>query len=52
MSPSRVPTTAAAQADAVRINRLIEENIRLAPEQYFWIHKRFKARGEGYPDVY
>jgi KDO2-lipid IV(A) lauroyltransferase len=41
-----------ASADAVRINRLIEENIRLAPEQYFWVHKRFKARGEGYPEVY
>jgi Kdo2-lipid IVA lauroyltransferase/acyltransferase len=39
-------------ADAIRINRLIEENIRLAPEQYFWVHKRFKARGEGYPEVY
>ncbi|MES1168701.1 MAG: lipid A biosynthesis acyltransferase, partial [Oleiharenicola lentus] len=39
-------------ADAIRINRLIEDNIRLAPEQYFWVHKRFKARGEGYPDVY
>lgn len=39
-------------ADAVRINRLIEDNIRLAPEQYFWVHKRFKARGPGYPDVY
>ena len=23
-----------------------------APEQYFWVHKRFKARGEGYPEVY
>lgn len=39
-------------ADAVRINRLIEDNIRLAPEQYFWVHKRFKARGAGYPEVY
>ncbi|MDQ5979180.1 MAG: Kdo2-lipid lauroyltransferase/acyltransferase [Verrucomicrobiota bacterium] len=39
-------------ADAVRINRLIEDNIRLAPEQYFWVHRRFKARGEGYPEVY
>lgn len=39
-------------ADAVRINRLIEDNIRLAPEQYFWVHKRFKARGEGYPELY
>ncbi len=45
------PTTDAA-ADAVRINRLIEEHVRLAPEQYFWVHKRFKARGPGYPEVY
>lgn len=45
------PTQDAA-ADAVRINRLIEEFVRRAPEQYFWVHKRFKARGEGYPEVY
>jgi KDO2-lipid IV(A) lauroyltransferase len=45
------PTTDAA-ADAVRINRLIEEHVRLAPEQYLWVHKRFKARGPGYPEVY
>ncbi|HEY0865007.1 MAG TPA: hypothetical protein VGD97_12955 [Lacunisphaera sp.] len=45
------PTKDAA-ADAVRINRLIEHHVRLAPEQYFWVHKRFKARGEGYPEVY
>jgi KDO2-lipid IV(A) lauroyltransferase len=45
------PTTDAA-ADAVRINRLIEEHVRLAPEQYFWVHRRFKARGPGYPEVY
>ncbi|MEO7599135.1 MAG: lipid A biosynthesis acyltransferase [Opitutus sp.] len=41
-----------ASADAVRVNRLIEEHIRLAPEQYLWVHKRFKARGPGYPEVY
>ena len=44
--------TADATADAVRINRLIEEHVRRAPEQYFWVHKRFKARGPGYPEVY
>ena len=44
--------TADAAADAVRINRLIEEHVRLAPDQYFWVHKRFKARGPGYPEVY
>jgi Kdo2-lipid IVA lauroyltransferase/acyltransferase len=44
--------TADAAADAVRLNRLIEGYIRLMPEQYFWVHKRFKARGAGYPEVY
>ena len=44
--------TADAAADAVRINRLIEEHVRQAPEQYLWVHKRFKARGPGYPEVY
>lgn len=39
-------------ADAIRINHVIEDAIRLAPEQYFWVHKRFKARGPEYPDVY
>lgn len=41
-----------ALADSLRINRLIEEHIRLAPEQYFWVHKRFKRRGPEYPEVY
>jgi len=44
--------TADGAADAVRINQLIEEYVRRAPEQYFWVHKRFKARGPGYPEVY
>jgi KDO2-lipid IV(A) lauroyltransferase len=44
--------TADAAADAIRINRLIEEHVRHAPEQYFWVHKRFKARGPGFPEVY
>ena len=39
-------------ADAIRTNLIIEENIRKAPEQYFWLHKRFKKRGTGLPDVY
>jgi Kdo2-lipid IVA lauroyltransferase/acyltransferase len=45
-------TTSDAAADAISISRLIEEHVRLAPEQYFWVHKRFKARGPGYPEVY
>jgi KDO2-lipid IV(A) lauroyltransferase len=45
------PTDNAA-TDAVRVNQLIEQYIRVAPEQYLWVHKRFKARGPGYPEVY
>jgi KDO2-lipid IV(A) lauroyltransferase len=41
-----------ATADAIRINQLVEHHARQAPEQYLWVHKRFKARGAGYPDVY
>jgi KDO2-lipid IV(A) lauroyltransferase len=39
------------QADATRINRLIEDVVREIPEQYLWVHRRFKTRpaGEAYP---
>lgn len=39
------------QQDATRINGLIEEAVRQAPEQYLWIHRRFKKR-KGLPDPY
>jgi len=38
--------------DALRINELMEKYIRLAPEQYFWVHRRFKRRGGDYKNVY
>lgn len=31
-------------ADATRINALLEQHIRQAPEQYLWVHRRFKTR--------
>lgn len=40
------------EADAIAINKVIEDFIRIAPDQYFWLHRRFKARGPDYPDVY
>lgn len=39
-------------AAALEINRIFERFIRLAPEQYFWLHRRFKGRGADLPDVY
>lgn len=39
-------------ADAIRINTVMEKLIMNAPEQYLWMHKRYKARGPEYPDAY
>lgn len=39
-------------ADAARINRVLEEGIRAALPQYFWVHRRFKARPPGEPRLY
>lgn len=38
--------------DAQRINALFEERIRLAPDQYYWVHRRFKGRPEEFVDPY
>jgi len=39
-------------ADATRINSIVEEFILLQPDQYLWVHRRFKNRPEGEADVY
>jgi KDO2-lipid IV(A) lauroyltransferase len=39
-------------ADTRRYVRLLEERIRSCPEQYFWIHRKFKDLPDGYPDYY
>jgi KDO2-lipid IV(A) lauroyltransferase len=39
-------------ADLSRINAMIEERVRRHPEQYWWIHRRFKTRPEGEPPFY
>jgi Kdo2-lipid IVA lauroyltransferase/acyltransferase len=39
-------------AEATMVNQIIEDLVRLAPVQYLWQHKRFKNRGEGYPEEY
>ncbi len=39
-------------ADATRVNEIIEQQLRIAPTQYMWFHRRFKTRPEGYPPIY
>jgi len=41
-----------AEADALRVNALIEAQIREIPEQYYWVHRRFKDRPSPLPDPY
>jgi Kdo2-lipid IVA lauroyltransferase/acyltransferase len=38
--------------DTTRVNQMLEQIIRQAPEQYLWLHKRFKSRPEGALDLY
>lgn len=39
-------------SDAARMNLEIEQGVREMPEQYFWMHKRFKTRPPGEPSFY
>ena len=39
-------------ADTRRMNEFIEQRVREMPEQYFWLHKRFKTRPEGEKKLY
>jgi KDO2-lipid IV(A) lauroyltransferase len=38
--------------DVERYNRLLEAQVRLVPEQYLWVHRRFKGLSGDYPDYY
>ncbi|WP_455212038.1 LpxL/LpxP family Kdo(2)-lipid IV(A) lauroyl/palmitoleoyl acyltransferase [Kaarinaea lacus] len=39
-------------ADATIINKVIEDQARKTPEQYLWLHRRFKTRPPGESSVY
>jgi KDO2-lipid IV(A) lauroyltransferase len=44
--------TADAAADTALMNKRLEGYIDAMPEQYYWVHKRFKTRPPGEPGVY
>ena len=43
---------ASIEADTLRMNAFVEEAVRQMPEQYLWVHKRFKTRPPGEPSWY
>jgi KDO2-lipid IV(A) lauroyltransferase len=46
-----IPSTS-VENDMRYIHHLIEDQVRKAPEQYLWVHRRFKDRPPGEADVY
>lgn len=41
-----------AEADTANMNQRLEVFINTMPAQYFWVHKRFKTRPPGAPELY
>ena len=41
-----------AAVDTMQYHAVLERQIRRAPEQYYWIHKKFKNRPSPLPNVY
>jgi KDO2-lipid IV(A) lauroyltransferase len=47
-----VPLSGEAQKDTQRIHAVLEEAIREYPDQWMWIHRRWKTRPPGEPGLY
>ena len=45
------PTSDVA-ADTALMNRRLQDYIDTMPEQYYWVHRRFKSRPPGLPEIY
>ena len=41
-----------AEESVAALNRLVEQSVLLAPQQYQWEYKRFRDMAEGQPEVY
>lgn len=40
------------KSDTARLNQYFEDEIRLRPAEYYWVHKRFKNRPNNSPNPY
>ena len=40
------------EQDTIRINKIIEKQVRDNPEDYLWVHRRFKSRPPGEKAIY
>jgi Kdo2-lipid IVA lauroyltransferase/acyltransferase len=40
------------ESDVGRFNRMLEAHILKVPDQYLWMHRRFKGLSSGYPNYY
>lgn len=52
LEPECDPPLDDAETTAAWMNTIVEKCIMMAPEQYMWLHRRFKTRPEGIPSRY
>ena len=52
LPPECNPPLDDAETTAMWMNKIVEQCIMMAPEQYMWLHRRFKTRPEGVPSRY
>ncbi|MFJ2973353.1 Kdo(2)-lipid IV(A) acyltransferase [Kluyvera sp. NPDC087067] len=52
LPPECNPPLDDAETTAKWMNKVVEQCIMMAPEQYMWLHRRFKTRPEGVPSRY
>lgn len=52
LEPECNPPLDDAETTAAWMNTIVEKCIMMAPEQYMWLHRRFKTRPEGAPSLY